>query len=483
MRLITCFAAFTLSFCALHGVERPATVLLITHDELAPAWSTFAAWKTAQGKSTVILPLSNIEARYPGTDTQDKIRHAVRDHINQHGTRWVILGGDSGGDVAIPDRNTSHIHASLKYEDVPTDVYYLSEANWDANGDGIYGDWNADNEAITWTDPTASIGRIPVRTSEQVQAYTNKVISYESAYPAENFALNFVQTCPEPHAYRNLITSARQLKQNWPDLQPLPYYAHRSAWDKQAAGDHDLNPKGFLGLINSQTQGKMHVHGHGLLKLWVLENQQPLKVEHLQHLTNQRAYPLITTVSCHTGRFDDIDDPSVAEAMVRLDKAGAIAVIAPSREGVAVFKDPADMQRMVQQGLMDGTTRLMTDFWDLGLNKNLSIGEAISAAKQLQIDEQDSFQGMHWLMSGVNVLGDPTLPVRNANPLTPSINVPENIQIGQATELSLNTGVPYASGRKALCTKSSLLTNRVWRQPRSPLVKPGTSRSPSAARW
>jgi hypothetical protein len=196
-RLLSTLCAGALC-AASFATDRPADVLLISHDDLMPAWQDFADWKTAQGKSTVLLALSEIEQGYEGADLQARIRLAVREHIEERGTRWVILGGDSGGEIGVPDRDT--VHKAFDYLDIPTDVYYLSAEDWDANGDGIYGDWDTDQAAISWTDSSATIGRIPVRTAEQVAAYTKKVISYEGSYPAGGFAVNFVQTCPEPHA-------------------------------------------------------------------------------------------------------------------------------------------------------------------------------------------------------------------------------------------------------------------------------------------
>ena len=354
----------------------------------------------------------------------------------------MILGGDSDGPTAIPDRDT--VHPQFDYQDVPTDVYYISSKDWDANDDGVFGDWQTDLAALQWTDSQACIGRIPVRTADQVATYTKKVIAYESAYPQQSFAMNFVQTCPVPQAYAKLITSARLIKEQHSTIEPHLYYAHATSWDRHTQGDHELSPDGFINLINQQRYGKLHVHGHGLLKLWVLEHEQPITVEALPQLTNNQAYPIITTVSCHTGRFDHPDDPSVTESMLRLEEAGAIAIIAPCREGVPVFINPQDMQRMHSEGLMDGTTQLLTDFWLAGLTQNLTVGEALAQAKQQQVARAEVFYGHHWLLSEMNLLGDPSIPVRSDDPITPLLNVPNNIPLGKQTTLEIETGAPGA---------------------------------------
>ncbi len=196
-------------------VQRPAAVLLVTSDELAPRWTPFADWKTQLGKSTRVITVDEIETAFEGVDVQAKIRACVLASIRDHGTRWVILGGDSlpGGCGHVPDRDT--LHPGYRHRDIPTDVYYVSERDWDANGDGVYGEWEKDREAVDYTNPHASIGRIPVRTAADVEAYTAKVIAYETRYPPRHFAARMVCACPESGAYPKLVTSRKTIAAVW----------------------------------------------------------------------------------------------------------------------------------------------------------------------------------------------------------------------------------------------------------------------------
>jgi hypothetical protein len=73
----------------------PPTVLLITSPELAEAWQPFADWKKSQGKPTRIVTTRQIDAKFEGPDIQEKIRRCVRKHVDDLGTQWIILGGDS----------------------------------------------------------------------------------------------------------------------------------------------------------------------------------------------------------------------------------------------------------------------------------------------------------------------------------------------------------------------------------------------------
>ena len=81
---------------------------------------------------------------------------------------------------------------------------------------------------------------------------------------------------------------------------------------------------------------------------------------------------------------------------------------------------------------MDGTTRILTNFWQAGLESNTSIGEAWVAARAQMAKEAAAHPGYHWVQSEINLLGDPTLAVRNADPIEPKLQTPKAIKIRQA---------------------------------------------------
>jgi hypothetical protein len=422
---------------------RPATVLLITDDALTTAWKPFAEWKTRLGKSTKTVTVQEIEETYGGRDIQEKIRACCLEHVRHHATRWVVLGGDSlpNGKGLVPDRDTVH-RAHKRYRDIPTDLYYISEKDWDANGDGVYGDWSHDRDAIAYTNACACIGRIPVRRPTDVDAYTRKVIVYESAYPEEGFARNMVYTCPERSAYPKLGTSRQTLETHWKAGKIESFFAARTPWDGDAAGDYDLTPAHWIAMINKRSTSKLHVHGHGFLPVWILEKRTRLGLEHVDQLTNRGAYFAMTTVSCFTGQYDAKQDPSITEAMLRAPEKGAVVIVAPSREGVPVFHDPSrDFQLMVTEGKMDGTTETMTLFWKHALTRNLTAGEALRAAKAELANDAKRTAGYHFVQCELNLLGDPTLDLRAGDPTTPTLVVPDSIQVGKQ-KIQVATGAP-----------------------------------------
>ncbi len=415
-----------------NDIQTPATVLLITSDELEDSWSEFRDWKTRLGKATKVVTVSAIRERYEGEDVQAKIRACVRAHVDGQGTRWVVLGGDSlpGGQGIVPDRDTRHsIHGGrIRYADIPTDLYYVTKGDWDVNKDGVYGDFRDDVKGIEYA-PIAAIGRIPVRTAADVAAFTAKVIAYETRYPKTDFAQRMLYTNAVPMAnYKADMLWDRYLAPAWKGGSCQKFFANASPWDSQRPGDYDLSPKNWAARINMQTAGKMHMHGHGFLPGWVLERHQSANAGTVAKLTNEDAYLVMTTVSCFTGQFDASADPSITESMLRQSKGGAVAIVTCAREGVPVFQgrpyDPRDGKTQ------DGTTRLLTRFWMHGLGQGLTTGEALAQAKADLAKDAQQTAGFHWVLSEINLLGDPTLDMRAQDPTSPHVTAPKALAVG-----------------------------------------------------
>ena len=382
-----------------------ATVLLITADELAKSWVPFAKWKTQNGKLTKIVTVGQIEEEFEADSIQEKIRLCVRKHIDHHETRWVILGGDClpGDKGRVPGgHNTVH---RQEPDGIPTDIVYLSPTNWDADEDGIYGEFKDDQEAISYPDGSVGLGRIPVRTTADVAAFTDKVISYESDYPTSEFATKMIYTCTEKMAYPKVRNSWDDyLSKAW-DGEMGRFFSDETPWDEEDdPGSHQLSADNLVSLFNQNSTGKMHIHGHGLLPVWVLEKSKFSK-KHVGQLENKGAYPLITTVSCFTGQYDSKTDPSIVEQLLRAPEAGSVAIVAPVRTGKAHFAKRSDFRLMITEGKLDGTTMTMTNYWSLGLGKGNSTGHAMMKAKQSMAEDAADADAYHLCICELNLLG------------------------------------------------------------------------------
>lgn len=421
-----------------------ATILLITSDTLAPAWQEFAHWKTLNGKATKIITIPQIQKNYTANNIQEKIRLCVRDHIDNHKTKWVILGGDStpqGG--TVPGGHTT-VHAQ-EPKGIPTDIIYISKTNWDADGDGIYGEFNDDKSAISYPDGSIGLGRIPVRTPQQVKDYTQKIIAYESNYPTTNFAKQMVYTCTDNPAYPKVIKSwDTYLSKAWPAGSAKRFFSEKTPWDKtDQPGSYPLSANNLVGLINNKSTGKLHIHGHGLLPIWVLE-RSTFNANHVAKLKNKNAYPLITTVSCFTGEYDSNQDPSIVESMIRQPNGGSVAIVAPIRTGKAHFHKNSDFRLMVSEGKLDGTTQTMTRYWENGLGKGQTTGQALMTAKSQMIPDAKRTPGFHLCICEINLLGDPTLDMRANQPKKANIKTTAQIKTGKQN-ITIKTDAPNST--------------------------------------
>ena len=146
-----------------------------------------------------------------------------------------------------------------------------------------------------------TIGRIPVRTAEDVKAYTQKVIDYESNYPSKNFARKIVYTNTVNHSQPKVTRSWDDyVSKSWNNSEVLRFFHTKTPWDGSKPGDYELSPGNWSKMINEKTAGKMHMHGHGHLPGWVLEKHKMVKSKDVNNLTNKDAYLVMTTVSCFT---------------------------------------------------------------------------------------------------------------------------------------------------------------------------------------
>ncbi|MDO5978669.1 C25 family cysteine peptidase [Flavivirga spongiicola] len=430
-------------FTACNNPVKPESykVLLITNNDLAEAWQAYADWKKSIGKSTKIITVSDISKDYNATNIQEKIRLCVRDYIENYGVKWVVLGGDSQpNDKGVVPGGHITVHQQ-EPKGIPTDIIYLSPTNWDADNDGIYGEFKDDQEAITYPDGSIGLGRIPVRTREDVIAFTEKVIAYEANYPTGSFASNMVYTCTDQPAYAKVRNSwDGYLSKVW-NGNSKRFFSSETPWDEEGKlGSYELSAENLVSLINNKTTSKMHIHGHGHLPAWLLEGKSTFIGDHVQQLNNEGAYPLITTVSCNTGEYDSDKDPSIVEQMIRKPKGGSVAVVAPIRTGKPHFSDRNDFKLMVLEGKLDGTTHTMTRYWMAGMNDNATTGEALMKAKSEMIADAKNSEAYHLCICEINLLGDPTLDMRSAAPKTPKLEVEKQLTLGK-NKLEVSTAI------------------------------------------
>ncbi len=98
--------------------------VVITSAALESSFQPLVAEKISRGLSAAIVTTDYIYANYTGTETHDnpdKIRQFIADSYANHGTQWVLLGGDV---EVVPARGV-YLPSGYGYPEQPADRHVL----------------------------------------------------------------------------------------------------------------------------------------------------------------------------------------------------------------------------------------------------------------------------------------------------------------------------------------------------------------------
>ncbi len=321
--------------------DEPAVYLLITNERLAPAFEPLVQRRTEQGFDGRLLTVETIYASYTGEDEPERIRNCIGDHYDRYGTQYVALGGDQ---AVVPVRWCDP--RSNGYY-MPADLYYadMDGSDWDLNRNGIYGEVGEVTE-IELT-PEVHLGRIPLRTSEDAVAYTNKVVTYELASP-DGFANSMLLTGhwgfasgngrrmdmqdhdPADGAERwQLSYIYYNFIQRYWQAVPLHFlWDGYSSWDTEVCGDYELTPDHLSEELN---KGYHFVFfwGHGNALEWSMGRRGRFNTVHTSALTNTIP-SIVASWSCGSALFDN-DGTCLSEAFLQNPHGGAVVYLGFSR--------------------------------------------------------------------------------------------------------------------------------------------------------
>lgn len=149
--------------------------LIITDASYVSLFQPLADWKSAKGVPAEIVTTSWVYSNYSGVDNQQKIRNCIIDYYENHGTTWVLLGGDTN---VVPDR-IAFAMSGDSGDDLRCDLYYADlDGSWNDDGDDTWGEVHQDNIDM-YSD--VFVGRAPVNTAAEVTRFVDRVLTYEGA--------------------------------------------------------------------------------------------------------------------------------------------------------------------------------------------------------------------------------------------------------------------------------------------------------------
>lgn len=208
----------------------PVDLLIIAPREFVPALRPLAAHKIAPGMNTSIITLEDIRRSYRGDDDPERIKRAIAHYVTHHETKYVMLVGDVN---KFPVRwqlgNFNDSNADEIY--LPSDFYYAdlydedgSFNDWDANGNGYYGEIYRDDINPDDIDPypDVAVGRVPAADITQVEIYVAKVIRYEYLAPDSRWSQRLLLI--QHNGWWEHIETKESVAQSFPDATIVRLY-------------------------------------------------------------------------------------------------------------------------------------------------------------------------------------------------------------------------------------------------------------------
>jgi hypothetical protein len=345
---------------ALRTPRHEADLLILTRRDLFDALQPLMRLRRAQGLK---VEVADIEDVFDEFNYGERSPQAVREMVAYARSQWarapryLLLVGDASYD---PRDYLGYSSSDL----VPTrliDTDYLETAS---------DDWLADFDGDGISD--IAVGRLPVRTAEELTAVVAKLLRYEQAgTPA---AALLVSDRSEGYDFetasanlRGLLSGLRidELRRG----QMEPEVARKALYTALGSGQRLVN-----------------YAGHGSVDLWrgnLLTGEEALALDN-EYL------PVFVMMTCLNGYFADPALDSLAEALVKAPDGGAIAAWAST--GMTMPEAQAAINQAFYRTLLQSGLRSA---------QGLTLGEA---ARQAKAATGDTNVRRTWML-----LGDPSM--------------------------------------------------------------------------
>ncbi|MBU7023016.1 MAG: S8 family serine peptidase [Theionarchaea archaeon] len=359
--------------------------IIITRDDLVPIFNTLADHKSCYVNGTGVYTTTYIYATYPGVDNQEKIRNFIIDMYTNHGTEYVLLGGDVS---VVPFR---WFYVSGTY--IAADMYYAHlDGTFDADADGIY----AEPGEVDWYAEVA-VGRAPVETVAEASNFVNKVIAYERAGKPKRVLLH------QSRANASNNPDTRCLAYNCDDWIPWDYTV-----DYLFEEDGTVTKPLWRLYWGYNPVAVAHI-GHGSSTSYYLNYNNGGNVtwynSDISTLTNT-FWPWHTTVACMTGDFTVND--CLAEEYVKDPDNGAIATYMNYSYGWYSYTDACQYSGEFCE------MEFKACFTD-GYQK---LGDILNQARSYLVTSAQTNSTYRWCFYERNLIGDPESPCLTQRPRT-----------------------------------------------------------------
>lgn len=307
----------------------PVKYLVITNEELKPAFQRLANWKTTKGVKSKVLTVEEISQKYSDPIIPMRIKRAIMEYKGQ--VEYVLLGGDV---EVVPSLicPLGPLSDSVTY-DTPTDLYYASfvDLDWDKNQNGLFAEDGTSGDMVNAMADVA-ISRLSVTTLSDAIDMVDRLVDYEKSPKEEMLSdkmlmsgirLGGVQQSGETLYKENI-------EPYW-NGRMLRFYDTKT--DFEGDTHYRVNPENLQSQLEN---GYLFVDMmcHGWKQQWgFLDDWSNYMVSQAQELQN-KGYTFITTISCYVNCFDTKPDSlCLGEGFMLNKNSNVLAFVGNCREG------------------------------------------------------------------------------------------------------------------------------------------------------
>jgi len=386
----------------LRETEPGADYIIITHENFLSGAHALSQYRSEHnGLRTQVILIDDVYDEF-----NDGIVHpqAVKDFLHYAYTHWrapaptyLVLFGDASWDFKKNSGETAKENFVPSYGSPVSDNWYVC---FDGPDDFL---------------PEMIVGRIPVETPDQADIILDKIFTYESAPSAAwKKDVLFITGGFNAGEQATFMAQANTMIQKY--ITVPPSLCHPFQINKLTTGY--IAGEKSQEIIHEFETGKLWINflGHAGSNTWDLMFDH----ENIDELTNKDKYPIITSMTCHTGRFANPDLTSFGEHFIFADDKGAVAFWGTTGWGY-VFQDNILLSHLFETTMLD-TSHFM--------------GVATTYAKYKLWEELGPSVYNNNIIHQYTLLGDPLLDL--ALPEKPDVTV-------QAEDLVFSSPSPSES--------------------------------------
>lgn len=286
--------------------------------------------KNSYGVQTTIMTVEEIYDSYPGRDNSEQIKYYIKDAIETHNIKYVLLIGNRQGYTKnwyVPVRYSGLEDRGGWNETYVSDLYfadiYKGEGefeDWDSNGNDIFAEWSwiwnpewnwwsndIDQKDILDLYPDVYVGRLACIDVFEVYTAVNKIIKYEQTTSGKSWFNKMIvaggDTAPYGDGYYE-GEEENELAASF--MEPLGFEIIR-LWASTGTltGSAD-----FISAVRKGS-GFLYLAGHGSPIVWSTHPPDDTETwidalfnHQMLFLLNMDRLPVCVVGGCHNSQFD-----------------------------------------------------------------------------------------------------------------------------------------------------------------------------------